>query len=78
LWSASSVIPKQSISRSVTLLNGLNPPLKLEIALYDPDAEPLQARLRGVAALDCALLIIVAIPAALISTFLSTFRFAGS
>jgi adenosylcobinamide-phosphate synthase len=47
---------------------------KLEIALYDPDAEPYQARLRGVAAL-VALLVIVAISAALISTFLSTFRF---
>ena len=51
-----------------------NPSLKLEIALYDPDAEPLQARLRGVAAL-VALLLIVAIPAVLISSFLSTFKF---
>jgi adenosylcobinamide-phosphate synthase len=47
---------------------------KLEVAVYDSDAEPLQARLRGVAAL-VALLIIVAIPAALVSAFLSTFRF---
>ncbi len=47
---------------------------KLEIALYDPDAEPYQARLRGVAAL-MALLVIVVIPAVLISAFLSTFRF---
>ena len=47
---------------------------RLEVALYDSDAEPLQARLRGVATL-VALLIIVAIPAALISTFLSTIRF---
>ena len=45
---------------------------KLEIMLYDSDAEPLTARLRGVAAL-VALLLIVAIPAVLISTFLSTF-----
>jgi adenosylcobinamide-phosphate synthase len=42
--------------------------------LYDSDAEPLSARLRGVAAL-IALLLIVAIPAVLVSTFLSTFRF---
>jgi adenosylcobinamide-phosphate synthase len=47
---------------------------KLEVALFDPDAEPYQARLRGVAAL-VALLVIVAIPAILISTFLSTFTF---
>ena len=47
---------------------------RLEIALYDPDAEPYQARLRGIAAL-VALLVIVAIPAVLISTFLSTFTF---
>lgn len=47
---------------------------KLEIMLYDSDAEPMAARLRGVAAL-VALLIILAIPAVLISTFLSTFRF---
>ena len=47
---------------------------KMEIALYDPDAEPIQARLRGIATL-VALLVVVAIPAVLISTFLSTFRF---
>jgi adenosylcobinamide-phosphate synthase len=47
---------------------------KLEIALYVPDAESSQARLRGVTAL-VALLVIVAIPAALISAFLSTFKF---
>ena len=47
---------------------------KLEIMLYDSDTDPLQARLRGVAVL-VALLLIVAIPAVLISTFLSTFRF---
>ena len=47
---------------------------KLEIMFYDSDAESLPARLRGVAAL-VALLFIVAIPAVLIATFLSTFRF---
>jgi adenosylcobinamide-phosphate synthase len=47
---------------------------KLEIAFYDPDAEPLQARFRGIAAL-VSLLAIVAIPAVLISAFLSTFGF---
>ena len=47
---------------------------KLEIMLYDPDAEPYQARLRGVAAL-VALLVIVAIPAVAVLTFLSAFRF---
>jgi adenosylcobinamide-phosphate synthase len=47
---------------------------KVEIGLCDPDAEPIQARLRGIATL-VALLVIVAIPAVLISTFLSTFRF---
>ena len=47
---------------------------KMEIALYGPDAEPMQARLRGIATL-VALLVVVAIPAVLISTFLSTFRF---
>jgi adenosylcobinamide-phosphate synthase len=47
---------------------------RLEAMLYDSDAEPLSARLRGAAAL-IALLLIVAIPAVLVSTFLSTFRF---
>ena len=47
---------------------------KLEVMLYDSDAEPLPARLRGLAAL-VALLFIVAIPAVSISAFLSTFRF---
>ena len=47
---------------------------KLEIMLYDSEAEPLPARLRGVAALT-ALLLIVAILAVLVSTFLSTVRF---
>jgi adenosylcobinamide-phosphate synthase len=47
---------------------------KLETLLYDPDAEPLQARLRGVAAL-LALLLIVAIPAILVASLLSTFKF---
>jgi adenosylcobinamide-phosphate synthase len=47
---------------------------KLEALLYDPEAEPLQARLRGVAAL-LALLLIVAIPAVLVASFLSTFKF---
>ncbi|MDO8353543.1 MAG: CobD/CbiB family cobalamin biosynthesis protein, partial [Aestuariivirga sp.] len=47
---------------------------KLEILLYDPEAEPLQARLRGVAAL-LALLFIVAIPAVLVASLLSTFKF---
>ena len=47
---------------------------RLEIALYDPGAEPDQARLRGLAAL-VALLVSVGIPAALISIFLSNFRF---
>jgi adenosylcobinamide-phosphate synthase len=47
---------------------------KLEIAFYDSDAEPLQARLSGAAAL-VALLVIVTVPAVFISTFLSTFRF---
>ncbi len=47
---------------------------KLEIMLYDPDTEPYQAQIRGVAAL-VALLVIVGLPAALISTFLSTFTF---
>lgn len=47
---------------------------KLEVALYDSGAEPNQARLRGVAAI-AALLVIVSIPAVLISTFLSTVEF---
>ena len=47
---------------------------KLETAFYDTNAEPIEARLRGVAAL-IALLLIVATPAILVSAFLSTFRF---
>jgi adenosylcobinamide-phosphate synthase len=47
---------------------------KLETLLYDPEAEPLQARLRGVAAL-LALLLIVAIPAVIIAGVLSNFTF---
>ena len=47
---------------------------KLEALLYDPEAEPLQARLRGLAAL-LALLLIVTIPAVLITSVLSTFHF---
>lgn len=47
---------------------------KLEALLYDPEAEPLQARLRGVAAL-LALLLIVTIPAAFVASILSTFKF---
>jgi adenosylcobinamide-phosphate synthase len=47
---------------------------KLEALLRDPEAEPLQARLRGVAAL-LALLIIFAIPAVLAASFLATFKF---
>ncbi len=47
---------------------------KLEALLYDSDAEPLQARLRGVAAL-LALLLIVAIPAIVVASVLSVFQF---
>ena len=47
---------------------------KLETLLYDPDAESLQSRLRGLAAL-LALLLIVTIPSVLIASFLSTFKF---
>jgi len=47
---------------------------KLETALYDSEAEPLQARLRGGVAL-LALLFAVAIPAVLVASFLSAFRF---
>lgn len=47
---------------------------KLEALLYDPEAEPLQARLRGLAAL-LALLLIVAIPAVVVTSVLSTFQF---
>ncbi len=47
---------------------------KLEALLYDPEAEPLQARLRGLAAL-LALLLIVTIPAVLVASILSTFKF---
>jgi adenosylcobinamide-phosphate synthase len=48
--------------------------IKLETLLYDPEAEPIQARLRGLVAL-LALLLIVAIPAVLVATFLSAFKF---
>ncbi len=47
---------------------------KLETLLYDPEAEALQARLRGLAAL-LVLLFIVVLPAVLIGSFLSTFKF---
>jgi adenosylcobinamide-phosphate synthase len=47
---------------------------KLETLLYDSEAEPLQARLRGLAAL-LALLLIVVIPAVFVVSFLSTFEF---
>jgi adenosylcobinamide-phosphate synthase len=47
---------------------------KLENLLYDPEAEPLQARFRGLAAL-LALLLIVAIPAVVTTSILSTFKF---
>lgn len=47
---------------------------KLETLLYGPEAEPLQARLRGLAAL-LALLLIVSIPAVLVASFLSAFKF---
>lgn len=47
---------------------------KLETLLYDPEAEPLQARLRGLAAL-LALLLIVTISAVLVASILSTFKF---
>jgi adenosylcobinamide-phosphate synthase len=46
----------------------------LEALLYDPEAEPLQARLRGLAAL-LALLLIVAVPAVVATSILSTFQF---
>jgi adenosylcobinamide-phosphate synthase len=47
---------------------------KLETLLYDPDAEPMPSRLRGLAAL-LILLLIVAIPAVLAASVLSTARF---
>ena len=47
---------------------------KLETVLYNHEAEPLQARLRGLAAL-AALLLIVVIPSVLVASFLSTFKF---
>jgi len=47
---------------------------KLETLLYDPDAEPMQSRLRGLAAL-LALLLIAAIPAVLVASVVSTARF---
>ena len=46
---------------------------KLEALLYDPEAEPLQARLRGIVAL-LALLLIVTVLAVLITGILSTFK----
>jgi len=47
---------------------------KLEALLYDPQAEPMQARLRGLAVL-LALLLIVTIPAVFVASILSTFKF---
>ena len=47
---------------------------KLEALLYDPEAEPLQARLRGLAAL-LALLLIATIPAVIVTSVLSTIKF---
>ena len=47
---------------------------KLEALLYDPEANSMQSRLRGVAAL-LALLLIAAIPAVLVASILSTFQF---
>ena len=47
---------------------------KLETLLHDSDAEPMQSRLRGLAAL-LALLLIAAIPAVLAASILSTFKF---
>lgn len=47
---------------------------KLEALLYDPQAEPLQARLRGLAVL-LALLLIVTIPAVFVASILSTLKF---
>jgi adenosylcobinamide-phosphate synthase len=47
---------------------------KLEAQLYEPEVEALQARLRGLAAL-LVLLFIVVVPAVLIGSFLSTFKF---
>src|SRR3990170_6148146 len=47
---------------------------KLETVLYDPQAESLEARLRGLAAL-LALLLIVVVPAVLIGSLLSTLKF---
>ena len=46
----------------------------LEIALYDSEAEPMQARLRGAAAL-IALVIAAAVPTILISSVLSHFNY---
>ncbi|MEQ1523831.1 MAG: adenosylcobinamide-phosphate synthase CbiB [Aestuariivirga sp.] len=47
---------------------------KLETLLYDPDAEPMQSRLRGLSAL-LALALIFAVPAALVASVLSTIKF---
>lgn len=47
---------------------------KLEALLYDPQAEPMQARLRGLAVL-LALLLIVTIPAVFVASILSTLKF---
>ena len=47
---------------------------KLEFVLYDSEAEPIQARLRGAATL-ISLVIAAAIPAMLVSSFLSHFNY---
>lgn len=47
---------------------------KLEALLYDPQAEQMQARLRGLAVL-LALLLIVTIPAVFVASILSTLKF---
>lgn len=47
---------------------------KLEALLYDPQAEPMQARIRGLAVL-LALLLIVTIPAVFVASILSTLKF---
>ncbi len=47
---------------------------RLELLFYDAEADPLQARLRGVATL-LALLLLTTIPAAVVANLLSGFRF---
>jgi adenosylcobinamide-phosphate synthase len=47
---------------------------KLETVFYNPEAEPLQARLRGLASL-LAVLLIVVIPTVLVASFLAAFKF---